>query len=93
MVVGGQRGDGGWMQGDGRERGSRPKKRYKVGLEFLNTVRGPRAYFCTKLQQKLNNKVFSVFAYFNKYEPTRMPETSLFRIRMGPHLLSIILMA
>ena len=34
MAVGGQRGDGGRMQGDGRERGSRPKKRQKAGLGF-----------------------------------------------------------
>ena len=34
MAVGRRREDGGRMAGDGRERGTRPKKRHKAGFEF-----------------------------------------------------------
>ena len=34
MAVGGRRDDEGWLAGDGRERGTRPKKRHKAGFEF-----------------------------------------------------------
>ena len=34
MAVGGQTEDGESMQGDGRERGSKPKKRQKAGFQF-----------------------------------------------------------